>query len=233
MKYTPTLLSHKFLPMAEAQVAEWRFPSPMDVSVCEDRHMIELSLPPLAAGGSARFPDHAPDLVAPIGAVVMRPAGVMIRALSNGGHIQVARIMVRPDDYTALAECELSLSESALRTALNLQDHLIRSLLIRVRQELVSPGFGNSALLDAYATALIIETARCLNGPLEPASGGGLVPWQEKRVRERLAESGPPPRVTELANLCGVSVRHFARLYKAATGEPVTGTITRLQIYRA
>lgn len=233
MAYEPVVLAHRNLSMGQAQITEWQFPTPLDISVSESSHMIELSLPPLAAGGSARFPDFAPNLSAPIGAVVMRPAGVKIRASSRGGHIQVARLVVRPEDYALVTERELSFDEATLSTAVNMQDHLIRALLIGLRQELLSPQFSSDILLDAYAISLMVNTARCLGRSNECiASVGRLVPWQEKRVRERLNEE-PPPRLAELAELCGVSIRHFARLYKGATGEPVTETIARLQIQRA
>ena len=57
MQRSPEVIATHILPFGDAEIVEWRWPSPLDVTVCEQRHMIEMSLPPLATSGTASFPD--------------------------------------------------------------------------------------------------------------------------------------------------------------------------------
>lgn len=229
-----TLLAAQDLSFGEAQLVEWHWPSPLDLTVSEDRHMIEMSLPPFAKDGRASLPDLSPRHFSFMGGLFVRPAGVTIRALSEGGHIQVARVSVRPEAYADLAGTEIDYEEPALRAGFDLRDPTCRTLLLRLRQELLAPGFASGTLIDAYATALVLETARRLSGGMkQKASTGQLASWQYRRVCSRIADDPLPPTLDELAQLCRVSPRHFSRLYRGLTGEGVTTHIAHTQITRA
>lgn len=228
------ILAAKHLPIGEAQLVEWRWPSPIDMTVCEDRHMIEMSLPPLAADGMASFPDLSPGRFSFIGNLFLRPAGIAIRARSTGGHIQVVRVAVQPASYAAIAGTEPDYGEALLRAGLDLRDDTPRMLLHRLREELTAPGFASTTLVEAYAVALVVETARSVSERAERrADTGRLAGWQYRRVCERIESDPTPPTLSELARLCGVSPRHFARLFRALTGESVTAHVARVQIARA
>lgn len=230
----PTILAHVSLPVGEAQIVEWQWPSPLDVLVREDRHMIEMSLPPLAADGSACFPEIAPKRFSYLGNIFLRPAGVMIRARSPGGHIQTVRLTVDQHRYEDITGYRIEPTEAALRVCLDLRGDRARALLQAMHAELSSPGLASAALLEAYGTAVMIETARSVAACQEhDTSQGRLAGWQYRRVCDRINTEGPPPTLAELAGLCGISVRHFMRLYRALTGESATTHIERAQIDRA
>ena len=230
----PTILSHKLLPIGEAQLVDWRWPSPMEATSCEDRHMIEMSLPPLATDGTGCFPEIAPDRFSHIGNVFVRPAGITLYSRSNGGHIRTVRLAVEPDCYEATTGSRIDANLNILQMCLDLRDDRPRALLKRMHEELVTPGFAGAALLEAYGTALMIETSRSIAAHRERhASLGRLAGWQYRRVCERIEAEGPVPTLAELAALCGISVRHFVRLYRALTGESVTAHIARTQVARA
>jgi AraC family transcriptional regulator len=234
MDLLPRVMAATQLPFGTAEIVEWRWPSPMDVTACEDDHMIEMSLPPLATDGSACFPDISPRRFSVIGSMFLRPAGVTIRARSIGGQIHVVRLAVKPDIFAGIAGAEIGRDEDVLRAALNLRAEAARLLLHRIRNELSAPGFASAALLEAYGIALIVETVRSLRSEVtQKRDVGRLTAWQYRRVRERIEEDAVAPSVTELAGLCGLSVRHFVRLYRALTGENVSAQISRAQIARA
>lgn len=229
-----TIVSETRLPFGAAQLVDWQWPTPLDVTVREDRHMIEMSLPPLATDGVAAFPDISPQRFSFIGSLFMRPAGVTIRARSAGGHIRVVRLAVEPERFPALAGKDIDMREDALRAALDLREAAPRTLLHRIREELTAPGFASEALIEAYAAALVIETMRSLDKAVdEKRDGGRLAGWQYRRVRERIEAAEPLPSVSELADLCGVSLRHFLRLFRALTGEGVAEHIGRVRRDRA
>ncbi len=233
MNAEPHILSQIRSSAAEAQIVEWIWPSPMDVEARESRHMLEMSLPPFATDGAACFPDIAPDRYSFMGAMFLRPAGIALRARSAGGRIRVVRCAVDPDRFAEVIEREIEWSESELRVCLHLRSETLRDLFQRLRGELVSPGLASATLVEAYTTALIIEAARTLDAGLEGRSEGRLAGWQYRRITERIAEEIPPPSVSELARLCGVSSRHLLRLYRNLAGESVIAHIERAQAQRA
>jgi len=230
----PRILAQMSLPIGEAQIAEWHWPSPMEATTCEDRHMIEMSLPPLATDGTGCFPEIAPRRFSHIGNVFLRPAGLQLYSRSDGGHIRIVRLAVSRDCYEATSGHSIAADPDILRMCLDLRDDRPRGLLKQIHGELAAPGFASAALLEAYGTALIIETARSIAERQERhANLGRLAGWQYRRVCERIEAEGPAPSLAELASLCGVSIRHFNRLYRALTGENVTAHIARTQVSRA
>lgn len=231
MQVFPAILARAALPYGAAELVEWRWPSPIDLTVCESRHMIEMSLPPHATDGVASFPDMAPDRFHYMGSMFVRPAGVRVRSRSPGGHIRVIRLAVDPDAATG---GRFALGDVAPVNGLDLRDRGPRVLLRRIRDELLCPGTASAELLRAYADALLIETARSIEARQSaPSERGRLAGWQYRRVAERIERAGPSPRITELAGLCGVSERHFTRLYRALTGESAVQSIARARARRA
>lgn len=47
---------------------------------------------------------------------------------------------------------------------------------------------------------------------------GGLAPWQERRAKAMLEDPGATHSLAQVAEACGVSVAHFSRGFRAATG---------------
>ena len=233
MDLTPTVLHEIRSPIGDAQVIEWTWPTPMDVTVCETRHMLEMSLPPLSTDGAGCFPEVAPNRFNFVGGMFLRPAGLALRARSTGGRIQVVRCVVDPQRYAEVVEREFAWSERNLRACLDLRSDVLKLLFQRLRLELAAPGLGSAALAEAYMTALMVEAARVVADPREPRAEGRLAAWQHRRIGERLAEDRISPTVRELAELCGVSPRHLLRLYRNLTGESVIAQIARAQADRA
>lgn len=234
METEPNILARASLPIGEAQLIEWCWPSPMDVTAREGQHMIEMSLPPLATDGAASFPEIAPDRSSFMGSLFFRPAGVLLRARSAGGRNQVVRIAVEPRFYAEIAGREVDYGEEALRAGLDLRNEVARQLLANIRRELLDPDAPSRRLLNLYAEALVIEVARAIaHRSRRRRQLGRLTDWQYRRVRDRIEQGGKPPTLSELSDLAGVSERHFTRLYRALTGEAPSARIKRVRLERA
>lgn len=220
------------LPYGCAELIEWDWPAPIDLTVREACHMIEMSLPPFAADGVCSFPAVDPTRFRFMGSMFVRPAGVELRTRSQGGRIRVVRLAVAPDAGGAARA--LALAHDQLATGLDLRAAAPRFLFQRIRDELLCPGVQSDRLLRAYADALLIEIERTIaarrvsNPPV-----ARLADWQYNRVLERIECGEMPPGVSELAALCGLSVRHFTRLYHGLTGESPARTIERVRMRRA
>jgi AraC family transcriptional regulator len=86
--------------------------------------------------------------------------------------------------------------------------------------EVLAPGFGVEALIEAIGTTLAVDLARHLKSvePQPEIIAGGLAPWQLRRIVGYIdAHPGVTGNVDELAALCGISCRHLRRLFKHTT----------------
>jgi AraC family transcriptional regulator len=93
---------------------------------------------------------------------------------------------------------------------------LMRNIYQEMRQ---GENFGSSIMIESFANALAVELARqALRGRKKGLRSGGIAPWRMRLVRQRLLSNVSAPHLTELAELCSMSVRHFTRAFKAETG---------------
>lgn len=97
---------------------------------------------------------------------------------------------------------------------------LMQELLAEINQ----PDYGSELLLDSVCSMLVVELSRHMRQLLRKSGNRhesmALAPWQLRRLHERIQASTRLgyPKLTELAELCGLSQGHLARSFKAATG---------------
>lgn len=112
------------------------------------------------------------------------------------------------------------------------QDPLVEQLALRL-WTLAADAGAPTIVTETLATALAATVLQHAGQPARDARGG-LSPVALSRVtasmRERLSED---VSVAELAALVGMSVHHFSRAFKAATGEPPHRFLVGLRIERA
>jgi AraC-like DNA-binding protein len=107
-------------------------------------------------------------------------------------------------------------------------DELLREL--GHRDEIV-PLFTRAWIAQAvtYVARVAKEPRSC-----SPVSAGGLAPWQLRRAEELLrANLAGEVSLARLAAVCGLSVRHFTRGFKAATGVPPHQRLLALRVEAA
>lgn len=113
---------------------------------------------------------------------------------------------------------------------------VIELLLNRMYEELREENFASQPALDAYSRALCVELARCLrSGDREDVRirKGGLAPWRMRLLRDRIYADAPAPRLPELAELCGMTVRQLSRAFKEETGQALGAYVLDATIERA
>ena len=113
------------------------------------------------------------------------------------------------------------ITELRHRPGVGFSDPVIRHLLLSLSPAVIGPMDANALYADHVATAFVthIATAYGEMHVRERLLRGGLTPAQERRAKELLAarlDGGVS--LAELAALCGVSVRHFARAFRQSTG---------------
>ena len=194
-----------------------------------------LFLPPVAFKGEVRSPDAGLDRFTPVSNHYFWPAEIPLEGQGTGGHVRLLRHSFSQNRLRRLLEDDAAWRPEELERGLDLQHAGIAPLMLRMLQEVLSPGMGSETLVDALSTAVIVELVRHLRGgPREAGDRGRLARRQLITIRERVeAEDRPPPSVAELARLCGIGERHLLRLFRAATGETVSGFVRKAQTERA
>ncbi|MDB5970632.1 MAG: hypothetical protein JWQ90_3082 [Hydrocarboniphaga sp.] len=168
------------------------------------------------------------------GSVNFLPAGQVLLAQSDGGPQQLLLCRIKPARLEALLGQQLEFGVAELVAGLDVRDRDIRCTLMRMAREMRVPGLASQGLLEALATSLLIDLGRHLQmrRVVEQREAGSLAPWQLKRICDR-AESDAPPRLADMAELCGISVRQLIRAFKATTGETVHAYLEAARIARA
>ncbi|MES2073144.1 MAG: AraC family transcriptional regulator [Pseudomonadota bacterium] len=103
------------------------------------------------------------------------------------------------------------------------RDAVIENLLRAMRPALARPGEMSSLFLEHVSTATCLHLVQHYVGASarEHQIRGGLSPWQERLVKDMLrTDLERDLSLLDLAQACGISVRHFTRAFKQSTGLP-------------
>lgn len=95
-------------------------------------------------------------------------------------------------------------------------------IAVKLREEAINGGARLSHYGDALGVLLGHELIRLNNGPALPrVNRGGLTGWQQKRVADFIEEHlSDDVRLSEMAEVVGLSPFHFARAFKQSFGMP-------------
>ena len=124
---------------------------------------------------------------------------------------------------------------SDLEVCADIRDPRIEEPLMRLAQEIASPGFAAATLVEAVSIGLAVDLARYLRRPgTEARMRAGLGSRELAHIRAAIEESDAGlPTISDLAALCGMSERHLMRTFKAATGETIKAYVERVRLARA
>jgi AraC family transcriptional regulator len=214
--------------------ASWR--APIDRCGTAENHHLELALLPGGEAARACFPDlWGPRRFAPMGSLFLLPARHRVHARSECREQRSVICNLRPDAVAAWLGQTLPWTPHRLERSLDIVNPGVRAMLLRIAEELRSPGFASEAMLQSMALQLAIEMSRHLQGGGDTARlvHGGLGGRRLRLIDERLQQSGAPPTLDELAALCGVSVRHLTRGFRASRGCSIGAYIAEQRMARA
>lgn len=110
-----------------------------------------------------------------------------------------------------------------------------RDIMLRLANEMLYPRFGSSLMIETLCLQMSVEMQRYLAEPstTDRQSGARLSPAQVRRIEEWAETGGIDTTLYDLADDLGISRRHLARLFRATTGETLTGYLASRQISRA
>jgi AraC family transcriptional regulator len=120
-----------------------------------------------------------------------------------------------------------------LNAALNICSPSIRNPLFRLAHELRSPGFASDVLVEIIAAQITLELGRYCMAIKDARPQGGLAPKSLRLIDGRLNEVRQIPALSELADLCGLSVRHLTRAFRVSRGCSIADYIAQHRLRNA
>lgn len=221
--------------VATVQIAHFRLDRPIDSTRYEDNSFwIDLSLTPRTPNARATFQNRwSPHRFENLGKMFLIPPHEAWRARSDCGHQTSVLCLLSANCIEQWLETELEWTNRRLEASIDLSCDTIQRLLLRLAEEARHPGFASAALSESIALQIAIELCRYYLGIEEENRSGGLPPWRLRLIDERLREMRTPPTLGELAELCGLSVRHLTRSFRASRGCSIGDYIAQSRIENA
>ena len=212
-----TVIAQGSFEFGHAQIVRRAWDEPIDVVGVPDEHRLEFAMLPRSNAARGCFPDRQriPQFER-FGEMFFFPAGHLVHAKSHCQRQYSVVCSFRPEALEPWFHGHLRWTDARLQASLNITNPSIRSLLTRLGEELLNPGFAGTAMIEMIAGQIGIELARYLMSVEELPHKGGLCLRNLRRIDERLARIGPPPGLDELAGLCGLSVRHLTRAFRTS-----------------
>jgi AraC family transcriptional regulator len=201
----------------------------------KDTYWLDLCLTPRPRNARACYRDHwGPHRFERIGNVFVVPPGERIQTKSDGGATQSSILcLLRPESLREWFDGDLEWTERRLEASLDIPDAHIRSLMLRLAEELRHPGFASETLVELIIAQMAIELGRYCSAVNDAPASGGLAPWRLRLIDERLKEIRASPTLTELASLCNLSVRQLTRAFRASRGRSIGDHVAQCRLDNA
>jgi AraC family transcriptional regulator len=211
------------LPVATVQIVHFHLIEPVERALREEHaYRLDLCLTPRLVNARARYSDRwAPHRFERIGKVFLLPPGEMMQARSECGRQASIVCHLRSDPVNAWIGSDLQWTDRRLAATLDIPDATIRSLLLRLVEEMRHPGFAGDVLVELIVAQMAIELGRYCTAINDGSRSGVLAPWRLRLIDERLKEVPEMPSLAELAKLCGLSVRQLTRGFRASRGRSI------------
>ncbi len=216
-----TVQAQLSVPIATAQIVQFTLADPSN-TVMQKRpgYWLDLCLTPRPPGTRACYRDHwGPHRFERIGDMFMVPPGEVIHVKGDGAGVQSSIICeLHPDAINQWLGTTIDWTDRRLEASLDISSNTVRHLLRRLAEEARNPGLGSTMLAECIAGQLAIELGRYCEAVADAPVSGGLAAWRLRLIDERLREVREPPTLTELAELCNISVRQLTRGFRASRG---------------
>jgi AraC family transcriptional regulator len=170
-----------------------------------------------------------------LGLILFLLPGKELRARIPPGMVSTVTCSFERDYAENIVGSFADFPQSKLLDSLDVKSALISSILMRLRSEALYPGPLSNALVESLGHAILLECANWLLTDTSPAqTEGRLTARHFALVEEYLSSlSNKAPSVPEIAAICGLSERYFAKLFREQTGSTVAQYIQSAQIAKA
>ncbi len=233
--HTMTIEGELCAPMASARLVNFHFGEPVDTIMHEaSSYRVDMCLTPRPANARGCYPERrGARHFERLGKLFMVPPGESMQAVSDGCCQQTSVLVdFQPDRIDPHLGRELAWNDHTLLAGLDIRQRTIHGLLWRLAEEVRQPGFASETMVELISAQLAIELARYGRG-LDDEIRGGLASWRLELIEERLRDLDAAPSLTELADLCQLSVRQLSRGFRASRGCSIGDYVAGVRMERA
>jgi AraC family transcriptional regulator len=187
----------------------------------DDRYFMSVALGPRPPNPRARYQEvWSERRVEQCGECVFVPQGLTMLGACDPGYERDLVLLLNSDLFTLdwRDMCDRALSE-----AMHVEYAEMKRSIRRIVWELSNSSFSSPMVIDALCIMLAVDIERRLQGVAEGDSRkiGGLSPLRLRKIEERIHSDLPIPALSELADYCGLSLRHLARAFREETGRTI------------
>lgn len=214
-------------------VDEW--PAPNDNFIVNALHSLSFRFPSQARGEARCVADNLLRDFTAMGSILLIPANVPMQVRGDGGRIQMARLEFPIGRFPAFDKAFENPRASAATSWLNITSAITSQNLAWMIEELKSPGRQWQSLFKNLSENIAIDLERKISDQGESGHASRKLDQNSIDLVQNYIMSHPTNKisVSDLADLCGLSARHFTRVFRATTGETVYGYIERHRIQKA
>lgn len=219
----------------DARLVRYNWDRPTTDVWTSERYFLHMCLSTRDGPAKATYLDSDHRISGDIGKVWFVPPGMAMKSGGSSGNQLSLICTLAPALIESILRRRPVWHHNTLAEGLRLRDPEVDWFLLRIYREISHPGFAQDAMAEVLINGLAIALIRALKlDREEPArSAGGLAPWRLRLIEDRVYADRAAPRMTELAELCGMSVRHLGRAYKTATGQTLGQFVEWVTIERA
>jgi AraC family transcriptional regulator len=220
------------LPQAVIELHHYNFRGPQGGVFSSSRCFLDLALSPRPGVPRGGYAGRVERETRPLGDVLFIPGGNALH--TEWGEGEQMSICCGFDSFR-MDDDQDDISDSELEASLDVRSVHVRDALLRIAREIEAPGFCSEMLVQAIWVETTIELNRYLRRSRvgSELQQGSLSRAQMQQIDELVQQPGKLPAVAELAALCGLSTRHFFRLFRAATGQTLSAYVAERRIERA
>ena len=200
----------------------------------QDFYRLDLCLNTRASESRLCFTDHWPlHRFEPPGKLFLLPPGQVARIRSGASRQSLLICRLRASSVRHWLSHDWEWTRPRIDASVDMASAGIKNLLLRLGREARSPGFASEVLTEAIGVQLAVELERYYLGIAADPSPGGLAPWRLRLIDDRLRATEAPPSLSELAGLCGLSVRQLARGFRASRGMSIGTHVADIRLENA
>lgn len=184
-----------------------------------DSYRLDMSITRRPPNSRASYSEHwSKGRYERLGALYMVPPGERVSFASEPGCTTSIVCKLCSGSISQWLGEHFVWTNDALETSLDFPSARTRGLLRHLGEELMHPGFAQEVMVELTSAQLALEVSRCALTIDSNSHSSGLAPWRLRIIDERVSDVGTAPTLTELANLCHISVRQLTRGFKLSRG---------------
>ena len=222
-------------PSGNASIMDFTWDQPTFDIWTSDGYFLNLTVNQRRSAAHATYLEGGGPIAESVGRLMFVPPGMTLRSGGGTGLQRTLSCRLKPEAVERLLDQPPQWGKSALTSGLHLNSPEVEWFLLKIYDELLRPGFSHVDMVEALASGLCVALVRAfsLNEPDSRPSRGGLAPWRMKLIRDRVEADQPLPSLAELADLCGMSVRHLTRTFRAESDMTISQFIEKAMADRA